>query len=253
MNQINRMEVAEGLCNLLVGKYGDGIVMGGVYGSVARGIDTDWSDLDMLIVSDDKCGVQGQHLIYRGTAVGYMVIKRGELEDLLANPSLESVCGWPFYMGVLNVIKVLCGDASLVETWLDIGRSVPESKFRESLERHLPELILESYGRIFSSRQRGEEDDWYCAVLEVLFEMRDALCLLNNSWVTNDYAQGMRDTFKFPKLPRRYKEIVPVLWQARDIDEAMPLATELVESFSELLNEEGIEVRDFTDLSDIHV
>jgi len=253
MDHLERMRIAEGLCDRLTGKYADGILMGGVYGSVARGIDTKWSDLDMLFVTDDRCEAQGQHLIYRGTAAGYMVIKRGELEGLLANPSLESVCGWPFYMGVLSMIKVLCGDASLVETWLDIGRSVPEVKFRENLEKHLPELILESYGRIFSSRERGNEDDWYCAVLEVLFEMRDALCLLNGSWVMHDYAQGMRDTFEFPKLPRRYKEIVPLLWQARDIDTAMPLAKELVENFRELLREEGIRMREFSSVSDIPV
>jgi len=253
MEHEERMNLARGLCDRLVEKYSDGIILGGIYGSVARGLDTEWSDLEMLFIIRDDCPVQGQHLIHQGMPAGYMVMPRSKLEELLANPSLEGVCGWPFYMGVLSVLEVLHGERSQVEAWLQIGRDVPDSKFREALERHLPELILESHGRILSCRERNNQDDWYCAVLEVLFEMREALCLLNKSWVTHDYMQAFTDTFRFSKLPRRYKEIVPMLWHARDIEQAIPLAGELVDNFWQLMNEEGIEIRKYDTVSDIPV
>jgi len=88
-------------------------------------------------------------------------------------------------------------------------------------------------------------DDWYCAVLEVLFEMRDALCLLNRSWVTHDYYQGLVDTFQSPKLPQHYKEIVPLLWQVKNIDTAIVLVMELTESFQKLLKDQGIKSTEF--------
>ncbi len=251
MDHNDRMQLAEGLCSRFVDKYGGDVLLGGIYGSAARGSDTGWSDLEMVFITRNGCPARGQHVVFRGIPAGYMVIERGKLEDLLCNPSLEEVCGWPFFMGVLSVLKVMHGERSLVADWLRMGRTVPEAKFRASLERHLPELILESYGRIFSCKERDNQDDWYCAVLEVLFEMRDALCLLNRSWVTHDYLQGMKDSFTFPRLPRRYKELVPLLWHAREIEEALRLATELVENFWRLLREDGIEVKRYRTVSSI--
>jgi kanamycin nucleotidyltransferase len=253
MDHQDRMRCAQELCNRLVEKYPDGIILGGLYGSTARGLDTARSDLELLFITRDGCGTRGQHLIYRGIPVGYMVMERSKLEELLTTPSLEGVCGWPFFMGVLSVLKVLWGERSRVDAWLKMGREVPEAVFRKALEEHLPQLILESYGRIFSCKERGNQDDWYCAVLEVLFEMRDALCLLNRSWVTHDYMQGMTDTFQFAILPMRYREIVPALWRARDIDEAIPLAKELVENFWQLMSHEGIGLRVYDSVAEIPV
>jgi kanamycin nucleotidyltransferase len=249
----DRARLAEDLCARVVDKYGDGIILGGVYGSTARGTDTTWSDLEMLFITRDECGARGQHFLFRDIAISYMVLPRSRLEELLADPSVEGVCGWSFYMGVLSILKVLHGQAHEVEAWLDIGRNVPETRFREALEGRLPGLITESYGRIHSCRARGNRDDWHCAVLEVLFEMREALCLLNRTWVTHDYLQGMEDTFRFPTLPRRYEQIVPALWRARDLEEALPLAVELVENFWRLMDEEGIKVRRYDIVSDIPV
>ena len=253
MEHQERVRLAQELCDHVVKKYPDSIVLGGVYGSTARGLDTEWSDLELLFVALDRCTARGQHVNYRGTDLSYMVIARSDLEGLLTNARLEGDMGWPFYMGVLSVLKVLYGEQSQVDAWLKLGREVPEARFRENLTRCLPELILESYGRIFSCRARGNQDDWYCAVLEVLFAMRDALCLLNKSWVTHDYLQGMVDSFRFPKLPRRYEDLVPLLWHVRDIEEAIPLAEELVENFWHLMREEGINMIEYRRVADIPV
>ena len=132
-----------------------------------------------------------------------------------------------------------------------MGRAVPEETFRKALEDELPGLIRESYGRIFSCYERDNQDDLYCAVLEVLFEMRDALCLLNRSWVTHDYLQGMVDSFRFQKLPVRYKELVLELWRAQNFEEVIPRARELVENFWQLMKDEGVDVRDHQEINDI--
>ena len=82
-------------------------------------------------------------------------------------------------MGVLNVLKVLHGNPEQVKVWLQLGQSVPPEKFRRALETILPGLIVESYGRILSCRQRQNTTDLGCAVIEVLLEMNLALCMLN--------------------------------------------------------------------------
>ena len=247
------MQFAQALCDRFVGKYGPDVIVGGVYGSTARGLDIQWSDLEMLFITRDGCKAEGRQLVYRGMPVFYSVVARGGFEQSLTDPSLDGVFTWPFWMGVLSVLKVVYGDRSQVETWLQIGKAVPYEKFKKALERELPGLILESYGRIFSCKARSNQDDLYCAVLEVLFEMKDALCLLNRSWVTHDYLQGLVDSFRFPILPKRYKELVLRLWRARGFDEVIPQAKELVENFRQLMAEEGIRLQDHNEVSDISV
>jgi kanamycin nucleotidyltransferase len=247
MNHDERQHLAETLCNQMVAHYGDDLLISGVYGSTAAGTDTAYSDLEMLFVVRDRSKLQERHLIYRGTPVGLHVIQRGQLKDMLANPSLR----WPYWMGVLSVLKVLHGDPAQVETWLRAGQAVPIDRFHAALEASLPELIIESYGRIFSCRERGNTHDMAIAALEVLMEMNLALCLLNRAWVTHDYYQGLVDAFIFPKLPTDYATLATALWSARDIHEIVPLAETLVGNFWRLLNEEGIHIPDYTSTDDI--
>jgi hypothetical protein len=241
------MHLAQSVCARVVAGHPGEIVLGGVYGSTARETDTPWSDLEMLFVVRDGSEVQRKDFIYRGTAVGYQVIARPDLERLLTHPSLE----WPFWMGVLTVLKVLSGDPEHIQAWLRLGKSIPAVQFREVLEASLPGLVVESYGRILSCRERHNARDIGCAVIEVLFEMKQALCLLNQRWVTHDYYQGFVDAFDFPRLPQRYRDLVPALWSARDIEEIVPLAEELVCNYWQLLADEGIEVKDYQSLDEV--
>jgi len=137
--------------------------------------------------------------------------------------------------------------------WLRLGQAVPPEKFKAALEAALPGLVVESYGRILSCRQRGNVLDIWPAVLEVLDERKQALCLLNRRWVTHDYYQGLVDTLDFPKLPEGYRELVPTLWTARTIEQIVPLATRLVENFWRLLDAEGIHVLDCQSVEGIPV
>jgi kanamycin nucleotidyltransferase len=251
MDHEERIGFAQTLCDRFANTYKEAMIIGGVYGSTAKGSDRKWSDLEMLFIVTDECDARGQHFLYRGIAVSYYVLKHSKLEGILRHPCLQGDMGWPFWMGVLSVLKVLYGDRSRIDTWLDMGRSVPDMEFNRALRKELPGLVTESYGRILSCKDRNNMDDWYCAVLEVLFEIRDALCLLNKKWVTHNYYQSLVDTFQFKKLPQRYIELVPVLWHVRNIDEAVARATELVKNFWQLMADQGFDTGKYNDVSDI--
>jgi len=251
MRHSERMQLAKDLCLRMVATYPNDILLGGVYGSTARGTDTLWSDLDMMFVVREKNPIKGKHFVYRNTAVGYRVIGEQRLRELLAHPSLDAGCNWSLWMGLLSVLQVLYGNPAQVRSWLQLGQSVPVERFREALEESLQGLVVESYGRILSCRERGNTRDIGCAVLEVLFQMNEALCLLNRRWVTHDYYQGLVDAFDFPKLPERYQELVPALWSARDVEKIVALAETLVHNFWRLLAEEGIKARDYQHVSEL--
>jgi hypothetical protein len=247
MTHSKRIHLARELCQRMSAQYPGQIVLAGVYGSTARGIDTPWSDLEMLFVVTDDCPTQGRRLLYQGMAVGYEVYRQSDLEHKLTHPDER----WPFLMGVLSVIKVLCGDIEQVKTWVKLGESIPVETFRTALEKTLPGLVVESYGRIHSCELRGNNRDVYPAVWEVLFEMLTALCLLNRGWVTHDYFQGLLDSYKFDKLPEGYCELVPALYDAQEMGEIVHLAERLVNNFWKLIEAEGIEIKNYQQVEEM--
>lgn len=244
-----RFQLAHDLCERMEQRYPGQVIIGGVYGSTARGIDTPWSDLEMWFVVEDTCEAQGQHLIFRDIAVGYRVYRRSELEAILSTASLK----WPFHVGVLDALKVLHGDPSQIQIWIEMGESIPDKDFHRLLEEELPGLMVESYGRVLSCNARGNHHDVHLAIAEMLFEMRTALCLLNKRWVTHDYYQGLTETFEFPKIPASYKHLVSNLYVLRKFEEIIPLAERLMENFWELMDREDIKFKNYQTVDEIPI
>jgi predicted nucleotidyltransferase len=125
----------------MVAEHRGEIILCDVYGSTARGTDTPWSDLEMTFIVRDGSKVQGRHFIYRDIAIGFRAMERRKLEELLSNPSLQTASSrWPFWMGMLSMLKVLYGDPAPIKAWLQLGEAVPPEQFREALEENLPDL-----------------------------------------------------------------------------------------------------------------
>ncbi len=225
------------------------VILGGLYGSTARGTDTPWSDLELWFVVEDDCPAQGKHFVYRDISVGYQVYRERELLAILTQPDER----WPFHMGVLSVLKTLHGDPAAVARWLAAGQAVPAAQFYQYLAGHLPGWVVESYGRIHSCALRENREDAFYAAVEVLFEMQTALCLLNQRWVTRDYNAGLRQVAAFPKIPAGYAEILPALLEARDVETMLPLADRLVANFWALMEAEGIRMRNYQTVEEIPI
>lgn len=141
-------------------------------------------------------------------------------------------------MGILSSTMVLYGESEYLHALLHTGQSVPATEFLDMLEDSVSWIVHEPFGRIKSCALRRNSYDIGNAVVDVLADMRGALCLLNQRWTTHSHKtyQGFVDTFDFEKLPEGYREIVPLLLgQQKDIDQIVELATTLVEDFWELL------------------
>lgn len=231
-----RIQAARALCDRLAARHPGGIVVAGVYGSTARGDDTLWSDLELLLVVRDGTPLKSRHFGYRDTSLALVSIEQSKLERALTT----SVFAWEYWMCLLSELDVLYGDRREVERWLELGRSVPPEKFRQALEESVSWVAVESLARLRSCRARGDGQDIPPAVLDLLSEIRLALCLLNRRWVRHKRYRGLLDTFEFPKLPDGYRELARRLWGTRDADEAVTLAETLVQNFRRLLAAEGI-------------
>jgi len=247
MNHSERYQLALDLCARMVAHYP--VIIGGVYGSTARGDDTPYSDLEMWFVVEDGCLAQGQELLVQGLALGYQVFREQELIEILTRPDAR----WPFYAGVLDQLRVLYGNPARVRDWLRLAMATPIERFHEYLAAHLPGLVVESYGRIQSCALRGDWATARYAVMEVLSEMQTALCLLNRRWVTRDYDEGLRQVATFSKIPAGYRELFAALLSAREFGEMVSLADRLVEGFWQLVAAEGIVMNNYQTVEEIPV
>lgn len=246
MKDDDRMQIASELCARRVAKYPGQVVVCGTYGSTGRAPDTRWSDLKLLFVVHDRSTVENRHFLYRGKAIEYRVVEESKLKELLVKPSIE----WPWWIGVLSVLKVLYGDPEQVEGWIKSGQSAPPQAFRETLVARLPWLV-ESYSRIESCVASRNTRDIGHAVIEVMYTINCALRLLNRRWVPHDYYEGFVDTFAFPKIPNGYQRLIPALWSARDIDQIGALAETLMTNFWTLLDRESIRIPDYQSLDEV--
>ncbi len=211
---------------------GNNLVSCCLYGSTSRGTDTKWSDLEMLVVTRED--TPSRFFLVDMIPVSIKTITDDKLSDILQNPDKD----WPFYAGLMNNLEVLSGDEKLPGSYLEIAMNVPESKFIEAAKKNVSELVFESCGRIFSCTVRKRYDDIFCAVIETLLEMRTMICLINHTFVNWDYFEGIKETFKFEKIPKNYPVLATKLWQSCSPFEIARYARKLLKNYVQFINHE---------------
>ena len=223
MEHDERLNVAEELASRLLEKYGKEILLAGA--------------------------AKTTYFVYRGMAASITVVTKSEVIKTLTVPCRQ----WEMFMGGLSHVRVFAGDEALRTEWMDMGLSPSPEKFNRAIEELWPESVTESHGRIHSCRYRDDYSSLHLSVVEVLYEMKDIICLLNRRWVSHDYYDRLADTFDFKILREGWKKAVPVLWESRDIDEIISIIDPLVDNFNAMLVENGIELRDYRHIDEIPV
>ena len=240
-------KLAQHLCKRYIDDYPNDVLVAGIYGSYAKGKATPTSDLELVIITQPGCLLKERTFLLQQLPVGIFVSPLDKLEAIVSVPSLR----WPFQMGVLAILEVLEGDGQIIEHLLELGRAIPSSSFKKELSRVLPKLVWESHGRIHSCITRNDFGALHLSAVEVLCEMKEALCLLNQSWVTNDYLGGLRDSYEFELLPKGWAQLVEAIWWEREPTRVAQLTDELVENFTTLLAKEGIAIRRLASIDEL--
>ncbi|NJN18451.1 MAG: nucleotidyltransferase domain-containing protein [Oscillochloris sp.] len=246
MEPATRIQFGRDLAARLRDRYGAVILLFGMLGSSARGEATEWSDVDLLAVTTDAT-IASRTLIYQGAPVVLHVISEADLTAALRKPGLS----WPYWMGVLAEVRPLLGDRAAVARWQALGTELDDTEFQQAVEPLLPELVFESYGRIRSSAARNNRRDAAHAAVEVIYELRTALCLLNRRYVTRDYFAGIEQTFAFRLQPDDYPTLVTQLWDAHELEAIVPPAGKLMAAYWRLLAACGLNIPNYQRVNDL--
>jgi predicted nucleotidyltransferase len=131
METHDRLAVARSYTQRLAAHYGDELRLAAVTGSVARGEDTPFSDLDLLLVSANGA-IASRSLIFQGWPINIKAMAEAELTRQVQEPDAQ----WPQLMGMLDHVRVLQGHTALPERWLMLGRSLTRDQRRAGFERN---------------------------------------------------------------------------------------------------------------------
>lgn len=250
MNHEERVQLANKITEMLLTRYGDEILLGGIYGSTARGTDIEYSDLEMFFIVKNESKVKSFRFAYESMPVGISVQKISDVERDINDIELY----WPLKMGMLFNLKITCGDTAILSRLRGILGKIPKERFNEFIAKHTP-LCYEGLGKLKAVKIRGNRHETGLFVMEVLMEFMLLTALFNREFINHDYLGGLPESFRFRRLPRDYEKIARKLmkWNSLSIDETIRLADEFVRNFVSFMAENGIEVEEHTPLEKLDI
>ena len=248
MDHEERVNLSNKVTELLQKKYGDEIVLGGIYGSTAKGTDTEHSDLEMFFIVKDESDVKTFNFAYKRTPVHIEVRKLSKVRKDITEIEID----WPMKMGTLFNLKVTCGDKEILKKLGKLLDVVPNDRFYEFIAKYTP-LCYEGLGRLRSVKIRGNTHETGLFVAEVLIEFMLLTAIFNRGFINRDYLGGLPESFKFKHLPKDYEKTAKKLmnWKTLSLDQIVDLADKFVKDFVSFSVANGIKVKEHTPLEDV--
>jgi kanamycin nucleotidyltransferase len=184
--------------------YGDQLVALGIYGSVARGTDGPFSDLEML------CIVQGKSLETSYEWCDEVEGWKAELNVYSPDTflgyaeSLEN--DWPVTHGALTAVMPLVDPTHFFWGLQTVVFGHPQEAFDERIRALIVEDIYELAGKIRNAQNSGCFDN---LLLYVVFQARYASCLvgLANRAVFSSASQMFREALQMPDRPKGFDDL----------------------------------------------
>ena len=250
MNHEERVDLASNITSKFLTKYREDTLLGGIYGSTAKGTDIEFSDLEMFFMVKDDSAAKTFEFAFKGTPVHVEVRKLSKVERDITEIDID----WPLKMGRLFNMKVTSGDKAILKKFRKMFGEVPDNRLIEFIAKHTP-LCYEGLGKLKSVKIRGNIYEMGLFVAEVLIEFMLLIAIFNRKLINYDYLGGLFETFEFKYLPIDYERIARMLlrWNTQDIEEIIALADSFVKNFLSFLITNGINVKEHTPLDEVEM
>lgn len=244
------MELANRITQEILGKYGDEVVLGGICGSTARNEDVGDSDLEMLMIVKNELKTREVCFMYKGMPVSVIIQKISDVEKDIQKIEID----WPQKMGRLFTLKITCGNKNIISIFRELVESIPDEAFDEFLAMETP-LCYEALGKLKAVQERGNMEDLYLYVCEILGEFMLLTAIFNRRFVNHAYLGGLKESYEFENLPKDYQQNAEKLLRSYefDLDEIINIADEFVNNFVSFLAENGIKVKEHTPLEEVEM
>lgn len=256
MDHDDKVRVAEEIARRVVERFGQTILFGTLSGSVARGEDTERSDLEIVFVTRDRIRLPGmspdgyREFLFRGLQTQIEFRTRDEVLETLSNVGPY----WPIQVWMYLEPRLIWDAARTAqETLAEFRRRVselPDSTFQKGAG-HALLWVRGHLGKVRNAFEEGD-DARTAQVTEWLgYEIACFVALVNRRYYLRSDLRWLRESDSFSHLPKNYRALMMQMHRARDRGEILRTATELCAACEDLAKAHHIEVETIDRLGDI--
>lgn len=238
------MEIANSIAKIIARRCGDEVVFVAVYGSVARGEDAEYSDIDMYVVTKNL--TSQRYFAYKGIPVTIHFNTKKEVVKAVGKVTST----WPAEAHQFLSPRTVHGSETFLNELRRIVKRIPKEDFHKAASTALIE-IFENVGKTRNACRQKNLGRCIEAVWNVVWHADMFVALVNRAYYEKPGFRGLEEATKFKKLPLNYGELMKTLWMSRDFNELNNASTQLWENCLELAKREGIRFENYASLGEI--
>jgi kanamycin nucleotidyltransferase len=246
MAKSERVKIAKAISEAILKKYRDEILLVGVYGSVATREDTDYSDIDIYVVTKNL--TLQKYFAYKGVPITIHFKTKKEVSEAIKNVTST----WPAEVHQFFAPKILYGSGRLPSEWKQIVNKISKEDFHKAASTALIE-IYENVGKVRNTCKQKNLGRCTEAVWNVVWHADMFVALVNKTYYREPGFRGLEEAMKFQKMPANYGKLMKTLWESKDFNELNKASTELWEKCLKLARKEGIRFENYTSIRDIKI
>ncbi|BCJ85460.1 helix-hairpin-helix domain-containing protein [Effusibacillus dendaii] len=236
MRHGDRIKVVRGIHIRVLKQYPNSLLFGGVYGSTAIGRDTEFSDIEMLYILPSGVSLPDKQFLYRDIVIEVNFLSIDTIEKWLREPDLLL----PIRMGNLANLQLLTGEAKQRDEIIERYRDLTDEQVQSFFSLHGAMIGYESFNKIRSLERRAGKRNLSIYKYEVLSEMASALALINRLPIGSGYYGAVNESFEFPLLPVRYREVAEMFRDTDELKEVIVIGKELFDQFESFLTQQNL-------------
>ena len=229
------LQMAEEITEHVVEDLGDHVKLILVYGSMARGEATEFSDLDMVVITD---GVSyHRSFILQGRPVEIWSMTLNECEKLITTPSIS----WGVAITLFFRNKVLYGDQSILDRLQQLYDSLDPQPFIQFCADRLV-AFADILGKVRSAARDGDLIYARWASHCLANEAAGIIAMINKRYYLNQWGKHLPEIMECKILPKEFKHCYQTLWLGSDFDELISAIRHLYTEFESILQELGAKI-----------
>ena len=234
-----RIRVVDQIVHDLFATYGDDVVAIGLYGSMARGDDGPYSDIELFCVVR-RAGLNHSHEWVHGEGKAEVNLYG---EDVMQMRAVTVTDRWPLRQNNLYYVRPLYGELAYFEQLKSWVLAPPKAAFDAVIREMIVGELYEWIGKARNARERGSLGQ--AALLACHFVEQCALMLgMAHRTLYTTGATMLEESLALPNRPDAYADLCACVMQGdlRDMNEVASLLERVFAGLEEWTNRMGIDM-----------
>ena len=229
MKHKERLELASEISKSIVKRHGKNVLSIGIFGSVARNEDDDYSDLELVAITKNR-GFFRLYILRNIVVLELGVTIKNALK-MIRKVDEE----WSLRPGFLIHQKIIFGDKSVINKFKNEVRKINEKDLRKAANK----IIVWMYDNLNKIRNANKSKNRAKMLVPLAFYTIHAnllVGLLNKHIYKRQYFEALEEAKNLKKLPKDYYKHMKILYESSDLEKISRTATDLYNNCLEFIN-----------------